>query len=56
MLYNLLMEKQERIRFNLTISFECHRIMSALAKKLGLSRTAIVELAVRQMAKTEQVE
>lgn len=40
--------KTERISTNYRLSAEGHRIIDSLAKDLGVSRTAVIESAIRQ--------
>lgn len=46
----------ERVRRDYRLSKEALRLMEALAKKLGVGRTHIIELAVRKMAQGEGVK
>lgn len=50
------MENEPRIRVNYALSPEAVRLLTLLAQKMGVSRTAVIELALRQMAKSEQIE
>jgi hypothetical protein len=38
------------------LSEECLRLIKLLAGQLGVAETAVVELAVRRMAKSESIE
>jgi predicted transcriptional regulator len=38
------------------LSKECKRLIMALAAKMGVNQTSILELAIRAMAKQEKVE
>jgi antitoxin component of RelBE/YafQ-DinJ toxin-antitoxin module len=38
------------------LSKECKRLMNALAEKMGINLTSVLELAVRAMAKHEKVD
>ena len=43
------MSDRKSVSFRLTV--ECVRIIKALARQLGISQTAVVELAVREKSK-----
>jgi hypothetical protein len=45
----------EKVRTSLSITKECSALMSALAKKKGVSRNAVIELSVRLLAEAEGV-
>jgi hypothetical protein len=40
---------------NFRLSDEAHRLLAALAKKLTISQTAILELAIRRLADEEKI-
>ena len=46
----------EKRSFNLRISPEALRLIAALATKLGVSKAAVFEMAIRKLAKEEGVE
>jgi predicted transcriptional regulator len=37
------------------LSEECHELLGKLANKLGLTRTTVIEMAVRKLAEQEAV-
>ena len=44
-----------KIRVGYALSQECLDLTAALAKKLGLSKSGIVEMAVRKLAEAENI-
>ena len=44
-----------KIRVGYALSPECIELTAALAKKLGLSKSGIVEMAVRKLAEAENI-
>lgn len=48
--YNSLMSKDKQVPTSVRLTLECIRLRNALAKKMGISRTAVLEIAVREMA------
>jgi hypothetical protein len=44
-----------KTRTNLSITKECSELMTAISKKNGISRNAVIELAVRMLAESEGV-
>lgn len=53
MRYNHGMENKQSISFRLTP--EAKRIIKSLAKNLGVSQAAIIEMAIREKAKRDKV-
>jgi hypothetical protein len=41
---------------NFRLSDEAHRLLVMLTKKLGVSQTAIIELALRRLADDEKIK
>jgi hypothetical protein len=41
---------------NFRLSNEAHRLLASLAKKLGITQTAVIEHAIRQLADTEKIK
>jgi biotin operon repressor len=52
MIYNYGMSKEKT---SYALTEDCRKLLTELARKLGLSRTAIIELAVRRLAQAEGV-
>jgi hypothetical protein len=50
------MALNERKRIDFKVSLTAIRLMDALAKNLGVGRTHIIELAIRQMAESKGVK
>jgi predicted transcriptional regulator len=46
----------EKLATSVRVSAEAKRLMESLAEKLGISQSAVFELAVRQLAKQEKLE
>jgi hypothetical protein len=46
---------KESVPRSVRVTLECDGLWDALAEKFGISKTGIVELAIRQMAKAEGV-
>jgi hypothetical protein len=46
----------EKAPMHMRLTGTARRLMQEMAKRKGISQTAVVELAVRQMAKTEGIE
>jgi predicted transcriptional regulator len=42
--------------FSIRISDEGKRLLAALAKKMGVSQAAVLEIAIREKAKKERVQ
>ncbi len=57
MCYNVNMNEgtDRKTPISMRISSEGGEIMDALAKKLGVNRTSVVEMAIRRMAEQENV-
>ncbi len=49
------MEKEKRTT-SLRLTPEAKRLLQTLAKKLGVTQAAIIEMAIRKFAKLEEVE
>ena len=47
------MERKQQANFRLTP--EEHRLLQALAEKLGVSHTAVIKMALRKLARQERV-
>lgn len=47
---------RNKIQTTFTISVEAIRLIGLLAKKLGLSKTGVLELAIRRLAELEEIE
>jgi len=45
-----------KIFYGFRLTLEANRLLNALARKLGFSRSAVVELAIRMLARQEGVE
>jgi hypothetical protein len=45
-----------RAKTSFTLSQECKRLLGLISAKCGVSMTAVVELAVRALAKKEEVK
>ena len=52
--YNIGM--RHKVKTSITLSIEALRLLSELAKKLGLSKTGVLEMIIRKFAKLEEVE
>ncbi len=50
------MDKQNKVKTSFTLSPKINLLIEILSKKLEISKTAIVTLAVRCLAKQENVE
>ncbi len=42
--------------WSMRLSQEARRLLDKMAKKLGISRTAVIEVAVRRLAEAEKVK
>ena len=54
MMYNANMRK--KIQTTFTLSVEALRLIVELAKKLGLSKTGVLEMAIRRLAEMENIQ
>ena len=48
--------RMNKLRTNFTLSVEALRLLSELAKKTGLSKSGLLELAIRLLAEKEEIE
>ena len=51
---NTSMKKQEK-QTNVRLTPEAKRLLDELAKKLGISQTAVIEIAIRKLAAQENL-
>lgn len=47
--------KRLRRKTSVTLSDEALNLLEAIAKKLGISKTAVLEIIIREKAKTENI-
>lgn len=57
MCYNLYMEETEELKkpISMRLSGEGLELITAIGKKFGVNRTAVIEMAVRKMAEQEGI-
>ena len=47
---------KERTNTSLRMTPEAKRLLQGLVKKLGISQTSVIEIAIRRLAEIEKVE
>lgn len=47
---------EKKLKRSFTITPDADRLIEAIAAKLGLSKSSVVEVAIRRLAATENVE